>query len=208
MNKLLNGSRARGAGETQTRLKNFARGMRAYTSTRLHTFLETPLMITGTNTYAENKISELRHTGKLTRGSRWNNWKPVTETEMGAVMAIIINMGIMSIPNLEAYWKMLWECYIPFFHDVMGRNRFQQIFWNLHIPQPPQSSRRVDKISALLDHVRRKSQSAFKPGKEVSVDETMVGFRGRVSFKQYCPKKPTKYELKFFVLADSSTGYV
>ena len=83
------------------------------------------MMITGTNTYAENKISELRRTGKLTRGSRWNNWKPVTETEMRAVMAIIINMGIM---------KTSWECYIPFFHDVMGRNRFQQIFWNLHIP--------------------------------------------------------------------------
>ena len=60
----------------------------------------------------------------------------------------------------------------------------------------------------LLDHIRSKSQAAFLPGKEVAVDETMVGFRGRVSFKQYCPKKPTKYGLKFFVLADSATGYV
>ena len=40
------------------------------------------------------------------------------------------------------------------------------------------------------------------------MDETMVGFRGRVSFKQYCPNKSTKYGLKFYVLADSSTGYV
>ena len=29
-----------------------------------------------------------------------------------------------------------------------------------------------------------------------------------MSFKQYCPKKPIKYGLKFFVLADSSSGYV
>ena len=36
----------------------------------------------------------------------------------------------------------------------------------------------------------------------------MVGFRSSVLFKQYCPKKPTKYGLKLFVLADSSTGYV
>ena len=90
----------------------------------------------------------------------------------------------------------------------MGRNRFQEIFWNLHIPNPAHSTGRVDKVSLLLDHTCSKSCLAFHLGKEVSVDETMVGFRGRVSFKQYCPTKPTKYGLKFFVLADSTTGYV
>ena len=166
------------------------------------------MIIAGTNTYAEQKIEGLRRSGRLTRGSWWNHWRPVTTDEMRAVMAIIINMGIMSIPVLEAYWKTSWECYIPFFHDVMGRNRFQEIFWNLHIPQPAGSTRRVDKVGMLLDHIRTKSQAAFYPGKEVAVDETMVGFRGRVSFKQYCPKKPTKYGLKFFVLADSASGYI
>ena len=128
--------------------------------------------------------------------------------EMRAVIAIIINMGVLSIPDLEAYWKTSWECYIPFFHDVMGRNRFQEIFWNLHIPQPSGSQLRVDKVKRLLEHIHNKSQSAFYPSKEVAVDETMVGFRGRVSFRQYCPKKPIKYGLKFFVLADSNSGYV
>ena len=92
------------------------------------------------------------------------------------------------------------------YHDVMGCNRFQEIFWNLHIPEPAESVGRVGKVHLLLDHIGSKSQSL--PGKEVAVDKTMVGFRGRVSFKQYCPKKPTKYGLEFFVLADSSTRYV
>ena len=34
----------------------------------------------------------------------------------------------------------------------------------------------------------------------------MIGFKGRVSFIQYCPLKPTKWGLKAFVLADSETG--
>ena len=63
-------------------------------------------------------------------------------------------------------------------------------------------------MSLLLDHIRSKSQAAFYPGREVAVDETMVAFRGRISFKQYCRKKPTKYGLKFFVPADSNTEYV
>ena len=150
------------------------------------------MMIRGTNTYAEHKISELRRLERLSRESRWNRWKPVTEEEMRAVIVVIINMGI---PDLESYWKTSWECYIPFFHDVIGRNRFQEIFWNLHIPQPSSSSHghptpRVDKVAFLLDHIHSKSQAAFYPGQEVAIDETMVGFRGRVSFKQYCPKNP------------------
>lgn len=125
---------------------------------------------------------------------------------MKAVLAIVINMGVLSCPDIEGYWKTSWECYIPFFHDVMGRNRFQEIFWNLHVPSMPGSELRIDKVRLLLDHIRSAPQSAFYPHKEVAVDETMVGFRGRVSFLQYLPKKPTKYGLKLFVLADSSSG--
>ena len=35
-----------------------------------------------------------------------------------------------------------------------------------------------------------------------------MGFKGRVSFLQYLPKKPTKWGMKAYVLADSSNGYV
>ena len=36
----------------------------------------------------------------------------------------------------------------------------------------------------------------------------MVGFKGRVGFRQYCPLKPIKWGLKSFVLADSDTGFI
>ena len=42
----------------------------------------------------------------------------------------------------------------------------------------------------------------------MSVDETMVGFRGRFSAKQYMPAKPTKYGVKAFTLAESEHGYL
>ena len=41
----------------------------------------------------------------------------------------------------------------------------------------------------------------------MSLDESMTGFKGGITFKQYMPKKPTKWGLKAFVLADSATGY-
>ncbi len=39
------------------------------------------------------------------------------------------------------------------------------------------------------------------------MNESMVGFKGHLWFVQYMPKKPTKWGMKAFVLADSVTGY-
>jgi len=47
----------------------------------------------------------------------------------------------------------------------------------------------------------------FIPYEYVTVDETLVSFRGRCSFKQYMPSKPAKYGLKFWCLCDALTGY-
>ena len=40
------------------------------------------------------------------------------------------------------------------------------------------------------------------------MDETMIGFKGRLNFIQYMPEKPTKWGMKAYVLADSRTGYM
>lgn len=46
----------------------------------------------------------------------------------------------------------------------------------------------------------------FNPGEDVCVDEQLVGFRGRCSFRQYMPPKPTRYGLKMWVLCDVRTS--
>ena len=66
----------------------------------------------------------------------------------------------------------------------------------------------VDKVKLHLECLITKFQARFYPGQKLAVDETMVGFRGRFGAKQYMPKKPMKWEIKCFTLADSSTGYV
>lgn len=42
----------------------------------------------------------------------------------------------------------------------------------------------------------------------VSIDESMIKFKGRSSLKQYLPKKPIKRGFKVWTLADSKNGYV
>ena len=103
---------------------------------------------------------------------------------------------------------MSWECYISFFHNVFPRNRFEEIYWMFHLPEPENRTHRFDKIEPLLNLLLATFQSVFYPGCDISVDESMIGFKGRVSFKQYCPLKPTKFGLKAFVLCNNRTGYV
>lgn len=48
----------------------------------------------------------------------------------------------------------------------------------------------------------------YKPGSYITIDEQLVGFRGRCPFRMYIPNKPNKYGLKLVMLADSSTKYM
>ena len=160
--------------------------------------------------YAREHIEKLKAENRLGTRSRFANWIPVTATEMEGFFAIIVNMGIIQIPNIEAYWSTSWTSEISFFSKVLRRDRFQQIFWLLHVSHDDivVPIARINKVKALLDLLIPNFQASYNPSRDVSVDETMVGFRGRFGAKQYLPNKPTKYGVKAFTLADSSHGYV
>ena len=51
-------------------------------------------------------------------------------------------------------------------------------------------------------------QQMFIPQQQLSIDEAMISFKGRLSFLQYLSKKPKKWEIKARALADSKMGYV
>lgn len=77
--------------------------------------------------------------------------------------------------------------------------------------QPSRSNDDYDKlykIRPLLDEVIKEYQSAYTPSQDLAIDESIIGFKGRLSWIQYMPKKPTKWGIKAWVMAESRTGYV
>ena len=50
-------------------------------------------------------------------------------------------------------------------------------------------------------------KARFHPSCSVSIDEAMIRFDGRLSWKQYMQKKPVKWWIKPWCLCDSATGY-
>ncbi len=59
-----------------------------------------------------------------------------------------------------------------------------------------------------MDPLVKLFQKMFIPQKQLSIDEAMISFKGRLSFLQYLPKKPKKWGMKAWALADTNTGYV
>ena len=59
-----------------------------------------------------------------------------------------------------------------------------------------------------MEHLSSRVSAVCEPGKEVSIDEVMIPFKGRSSLKQYMPLKPVRRGIKVWVWADASNGYV
>ncbi|XP_060822292.1 piggyBac transposable element-derived protein 4-like [Bombus pascuorum] len=67
---------------------------------------------------------------------------------------------------------------------------------------------RVQKVNNFIEYLDEKFREYFVPGKEVSINEAVVKVKGRITFINYNPQKPTKWGIRIFVLADAKSAYV
>ncbi|KAL5467115.1 hypothetical protein EMCRGX_G031300 [Ephydatia muelleri] len=140
--------------------------------------------------------------------------KPITMEEMKKFMGLIITMGIVNMPSIQHYWCTSWPFSSSNFSTVMSRDRFLLILKFLHLADNskavPKGERGYDilfKIRPLITSLVTSYQRSYTMNREVSVDESIISYKGRLSFLQYMPKKPNKWGMKAWVLAESDTGY-
>ncbi|XP_064097715.1 piggyBac transposable element-derived protein 4-like [Macrobrachium nipponense] len=63
-------------------------------------------------------------------------------------------------------------------------------------------------VRPVLDYIRERSHFLVVPSKNLSLDEGMMPYKGRLSIKVYNTKKPKKYGVKLFFITESNTEYV
>ena len=160
-------------------------------------------IVDSTNEYARHRFAEM----SLGPRSLYTNWKAVTLEEMKGFIGIIINMGIIQLQDLKDYWSRHETLDLHFFPNIMTRDRFFQIFNMLHVGSINSNTKR-DKIQPLLDKIINNLQKLLTPQNQLSIDEAMISFRGRVGFKQYIKDKPNPWGIKAYVLSESVSGYV
>ena len=60
----------------------------------------------------------------------------------------------------------------------------------------------------MVDVMQRNFCTKYRPGKELSLDESTCSFKGRVHFKCYIPKNPNRFHIKLIMVSEPSTGYI
>ena len=71
----------------------------------------------------------------------------------------------------------------------------------------PELGRRA-KIAPIFDYLVDKFRCNYIPERYVSIDESLLLWKGRLSWKQYIPRKRSRFGLKSFVLAEAESGYM
>ena len=155
------------------------------------------LLVAETNRYATQFI---RSQLFVKANSRVNDWKPTTVAELKCFVALLLAMGLDDRPTYECYWATSPIFQTPFWSSIMTRNRFQLIMKFFHLvdnsAHDPTQNDKLWKLRPIVDRLQTAFPHFYVPEKDVSIDETMVAFTGRLQFKQYIPIKPQKYGIK------------
>ena len=67
---------------------------------------------------------------------------------------------------------------------------------------------KLRKIQPIIENLRKKFQKAVIPWEILCVDESLMLWKRRLSFKQYIPSKRYRFGMKLFMLCDCDTKFV
>ena len=160
-------------------------------------------------------MTNLNAQRKRAAGTDGGAWNDVTLEELKAFFGLNIAMGIVKLPEAVMYWQQKWLTNVPSFCQVMSRNRFFQILRYLHVsddsaivPAGQPGYDKLHKIKPLLQLLFPNFERAYDLHKNISIDECMIPWRGRLSFRQFIASKPIRFGIKVWVLADSESKYI
>ncbi|XP_029641354.1 piggyBac transposable element-derived protein 4-like [Octopus sinensis] len=132
-----------------------------------------------TNKYVQHLIS--------VRGRSNPLWQPTNTAEMRAFFTINIMFGVKQLPRLWNYWSPDVRYGDPYISNIMSKTRYSKISQYLHLTDSSNAPNKNDpnydplyKVRPVIDLLVHNYKTIYLPGKNISVDEAMIGFKGRV----------------------------
>lgn len=155
-------------------------------------------------------------------------FKEISRAELLAYFGILINAGRMHAKkmSLDDLWCDDTVNGMVFYRAVMGKSRFKEIMRFLRFDdsvarRPPTKfkstpgtgipyviSDRLAPIRWLVESLRENFSSKYIPGRNVTIDERMVSYRGRCIFIVYIKAKPHPYGIKLWCITDAGNTFL
>jgi hypothetical protein len=139
--------------------------------------------------------------------ARIKGFKHIARDDFEVFLGLLFHMGNIQAPSLQHFWKKDNLYFFPIFKNAMPRDKFANIFRCLHFQRNPQTGScpptdPLYKIRPLLENFQKSMKNLYIPNKQLSLDESMLLWRGRLFFRQYIKNKKHKYGVKFYMLTE------
>ncbi|XP_036322196.1 piggyBac transposable element-derived protein 4-like [Rhagoletis pomonella] len=159
--------------------------------------------------YTNIKIESIK-----TKYARERDAKSTDEIEIKGFLGILLMAGALKVSRSSTSQIFDNEKHtgIDSIYLTMSEQRFKFLlrvirFDDITERQDRASIDKLAPIREIFDLVLGNFQRYFTPSAEMTLDEQLLSFRGRCSFRQYIPSKPAKYGLKVFALVDVHYPY-
>jgi hypothetical protein len=133
-----------------------------------------------------------------------------TVSEMFTFLALYMLMSHIKKSRIEDYWSTEPLISTPIFGSIMNRNRFLLLLQFLHFKDNEHQSTndKLYKIKPIVDHLRERFSQILVPYQNLCIDESLILWKSRLSFKQYIPSKRSRFGIKLYRLWDVYTGFI
>ncbi|CAB3250201.1 unnamed protein product [Arctia plantaginis] len=134
-------------------------------------------------------------------------------TEIKAVIGILTLSAAMKDNHLSTVELFDSSFTGSRYGAVMSRDRFDFIVRCLRMDDKTLRPARRQQdpfipVRKVWDLFIAQCKMNYSPGSNVTIDEQLLGFRGRCPFRMYIPNKPKKYGIKIPMMNDSGTNYM
>lgn len=136
-------------------------------------------------------------------------WTPVTVDEMKAYFALSIIMSQVKKSKVSMNWSKRSIIETPIFSKTMPFRRFVAITRFLHFSNNATADETdiMNKVRDAVNFFNEKFHEMYTPEGDVSIDESLMKFKGRLKNVVFSPKKRARYGIKYYKLCESSSGY-
>ena len=137
-------------------------------------------------------------------------WSPATPNEIKLFLALYLLTGIVQKPQIKQFWSTDPLLQTALFNQVMARNRFTEILKFLHFVDNSNYNAndpnrdKLYKVRGVVEFLVDQFKNVYIPTQHISIDEELLLWKGRLSFKQYIPSKRLRFGVKLFSLCEDS----
>ncbi|XP_049870081.1 piggyBac transposable element-derived protein 4-like [Pectinophora gossypiella] len=142
------------------------------------------------------------------------SWELTTVEEMYRCFSVFMFMSLGNFNCLHEYWST-GILGMPEFRRIMPRNRFYFLLRFFHFVDNDtldsnvrSYDRKIAKIAPIIDHCNAKFPLLYTPQRFISLDESLLLWKGRLSFKQCNRLKSARFGIKSYDLCEAGTGYL